>query len=156
MLNIITGKINSFKTTRLIKVFNSVDGAEGFASIKKMENDKVLFYELENLKLKSRRIFIINTDNYPNSFTNYESLGPYVFDLDYLKEVEAYINSIIDVKVNAIFLDEIGILEVNGKFFYHILKEMIESDIELYITVRSSLLEKVISKFCISNYRILE
>jgi len=156
MLHIITGKINSYKTTRMKEIFKQTQKGDGFVSIKTMKDHKVLYYELENLQSKTKQIHVVHTVNYPNHFTNYETLGPYAFDLDYLSEVEQYIEKLISNGIEPIFLDEIGILETNNKYFYPILKKIIDANIEAYITVRSSLVEKIIDVFDVTNYTIIE
>ena len=156
MINIITGKINSFKTTRIKELFEKDCCGQGFVSLKTMEEGKVLFYEFENLQAKTKQIGIINTANYPNHFTNYETLGPYAFDLDCLQEMTHHLEKWIEQKIEPIYLDEIGLLEVNKLFFYPILKRIVQEDIETYITVRSSLVEEVVEVFGLTNYTIMK
>lgn len=155
MINIITGKINSYKTTRIKKIFNEDKLGDGFISVKTMKDDKVLYYELEHLKTGVKKISIIHTRHYPNHFTNYDQIGPYVFDLDYLKEVEQAIEEMIEQKIEPLFLDEIGLLEVNKKYFYAILKKIKDSDLEAYITVRDSLLTSLIDVLKLKDYKII-
>lgn len=155
MINIITGKINSYKTTRIKKIYDEDKLGDGFISVKTMKEDKVLYYELEHLKTGLKRISIIHTKHYPNQFTKYDQVGPYVFDLDYLKEVEQQIEEMIKQRVEPIFLDEIGLLEMNKKYFYTILKKIVDSKLEAYITVRNTLVTSVIDVLKLKDYKII-
>jgi nucleoside-triphosphatase THEP1 len=156
MINIITGKINSYKTTKIKKIFDDQKKGDGFISIKTMKDNNVLYYEFERLQTKRKQIGIIHTLHYPNHFTHYEQLGPYVFDLDYLQEIKQVIDELIAQKIEPIFLDEIGLLEVNKLYFYPILKKIVESELDAYITVRDSLVEPMIDLLGIQNYTIIE
>lgn len=155
MINIITGKINSYKTTRIKKIYDEDKLGDGFISVKTMKEDKVLYYELEHLKTGAKRISIIHTGHYPNQFINYDQVGPYVFDLDYLKEVEQEIEEMIKKRVEPIYLDEIGLLEINKKYFYAILKKIVDSELEAYITVRNTLIASVIDVLKLKDYKII-
>jgi len=155
MINIITGNINSYKTTRIKNIFDEDKLGDGFVSVKTMKDDRVLYYELEHLQSSTKRIAIIHTAHYPNHFTSYDQIGPYVFDLDYLKEVEHMIEEMIIHNVEPIFLDEIGLLEVNKQYFYRILKKIVDSDLEAYITVRDSLVTSVIDIFELKDYKVI-
>ncbi|MGS0972274.1 MAG: nucleoside-triphosphatase [Candidatus Izemoplasmataceae bacterium] len=155
MINIITGKINSYKTTRIKKIYDEDKLGDGFISVKTMKEDKVLYYEFEHLKTGSKRISIIHTNHYPNQFTKYDQVGPYVFDLDYLKEVEQEIEQMIAQRVEPIFIDEIGLLEINKKYFYTILKKIVDSELEAYITVRNTLITSVIDVLKLKDYKII-
>ena len=55
-----------------------------------------------------------------------------------------------------IYLDEIGALELNGKCFYKILKKLIKVNCEIYISTRDENLNEIISKFCITDAKIMK
>jgi nucleoside-triphosphatase THEP1 len=138
------------------KLYDQFKKGDGYVSLKKMKKDRVLYYELMNLQTRKKQIFIINTDNHPNYFKEFETLGPYVFDLEYLKEVEDHIKQLIDYQIEPIYLDEIGILEAQEKFFSNSLKLLIDSGLDVYITVRESLVEKIIEVYNIKEYEIIK
>ncbi|MCK7487649.1 MAG: nucleoside-triphosphatase [Bacillus subtilis] len=62
----------------------------------------------------------------------------------------------IDYSIQPIYLDEIGVLELEGKCFATVLQEMVDSKLDLVLTVRRDLLERVVERFHIKEYTIVE
>lgn len=155
MIYIITGKINSYKTTRLKALYNTLNG-DGFASIKHMHRNKVLYYHIERLSDQSTSMFAIHKDHYPVMFEKVEQLGPYVFDKTVFEMVESVIEQCIKKQVSPLFIDEVGPLEIARKGFYKTLTQLLNSDSDVYFTCRTSLVESVVKTFNIETYVLLD
>ncbi len=155
MIHIVTGKINSNKTTKLLEMYQKNPVGDGFLSIKVMDNNKVLHYDLLELSTNISTTFIVHTKHDSTHFERSIPLGPYIFDLDQRDIVNNKIQTLLEERVEPIYLDEIGILEVRGLYFYDIVKELVESGLEVYITVRDSLVEDVLKTFDIKEYEII-
>jgi nucleoside-triphosphatase THEP1 len=58
--------------------------------------------------------------------------------------------------MKAIFLDEIGPLELAGKGFDGILQKMLKSRSNIYITVREDLIQDVVTRYDIKKYQLIK
>jgi nucleoside-triphosphatase THEP1 len=147
MVNIITGSINSGKTSRIIKLYETMGKGDGFVSVKNMYGNKVHSYEIMQLSNKEKQLFILREDYLTKDWCELYKLGPYSFSLSVFKHIEDTINRLIVSKVTPIYLDEVGRLELENKCFHRILVELLESQCELYITVRKEYLDRLIDKY---------
>lgn len=156
MIHIITGNINSFKTTRLKALYKTNQLGDGFVSIKQMKDNHVLYYQLERLKDQSLEMFIINTLYHRCPFRDFDQLGPYAFDKSVFKEVEQITADLIDHQVSPLYIDEIGLLELKHRGFYKTLSMMVDSGLDVYFTCRKSHLDDVLETFAITDYKIIK
>jgi nucleoside-triphosphatase THEP1 len=154
MVQIVTGKMNSFKTTKMIELFNQL-GGDGFVSVKKMVGSEVHSYHIMQLSTGESALFIGKENNIPEDFEIESQIGPYLVSKQTLLLIESKLRSMIKAKVEPIFLDEVGLLECNGLCFASILKELLTSNLELYLSIRSDLVDLVVDTFHINNYNII-
>jgi nucleoside-triphosphatase THEP1 len=156
MIHIVTGKINSGKTTTILELYNTIQKGDGIISVKRMQHDIVHGYDLLRLSDYSTRPFVMHERFFTGDKSNIAcQIGPYLFRQDILSDIEAMILLSIEHGISPIYLDEIGVLELQGQCFASILKTIVKQDVEAYITVREDLVEDVISTFKITNYHIL-
>ncbi len=155
MVKIVTGKINSLKTTKMIELYEKDHLGDGFVSIKKMDKDKVHSYSVRRLSTKEEKLLIIRDEYNDENNEVLTSIGPYQFLDSTIKYVEEEIKTMIKNEVSTIYLDEIGILELEDKAFAKILRLLIKSDLDLIISVRENLVKAIIKKFGIKQYVIL-
>ncbi|MCF7923960.1 MAG: hypothetical protein K9L64_02490 [Candidatus Izimaplasma sp.] len=155
MVKIVTGKINSYKTTKLKSIYNQKKIGDGFIAKKTMEGDLVYGYTLIRLSNDKEMPFVIRDIYYDGKKEIIYKLGPYLFYKDAFIYIENTVNEWINTKISPIYLDEISILELEGKGYYHALTNLLEINIDLYLVVRRDLLEKVIDKFNIKEYQII-
>ncbi len=156
MVRIVIGKINSFKTTKMIDLYETEKRGDGFVSVKRMLGDKVHSYDALRLSSKAENLFIIRDEF---NETNEEiacQIGPYQMLKDTLDSVEQAITGMIEKNIEPIYLDEIGLLELEGSGFSEILRKMIASGLDLVISVRTDLLQKIVKKYKIKEYAIIE
>ncbi|GMQ63403.1 nucleoside-triphosphatase [Vallitalea maricola] len=147
MVNVITGPINSGKTSKMIKLYERVQKGDGFVSIKNMERDKVHSYEIMQLSNRKKQLFVLREDYLTKDWCESCKMGPYSFSTPVLKHIEITIRELIKSRVTPIYLDEIGRLELQNKCFHKILAELLNSECDLYITVREDYLDDLINKY---------
>ncbi len=155
MVKIVTGKINSFKTTKIKKIFDEKQIGDGLIAEKIMRGNLVYGYKLIRLKDKFSMDFIIR-DIYDDSSKDIiYKLGPYHFYQEAFSFINKEIQRFIKEGVNPVFLDEISLLELNNMGYYQGLLELLKANIDLYLVVRRDLLERVLQKFKIEDYEII-
>lgn len=147
MIHIVTGKMNSGKSTTLGNIYRELKKGDGFISVKSMHYDKVYGYETMRLSNNESYPLVIREEFAHKNIKVVCQIGPYLFLEDTLQIVEDQIDQMIQNKVSPIFLDEIGQLELYDKCFDSIFRKMVESNLELYITVREDLVQNVIDKY---------
>ncbi|MFA5466478.1 MAG: nucleoside-triphosphatase [Candidatus Izemoplasmatales bacterium] len=155
MVKILTGKINSMKTQRMLDLYKRDHRGDGFISIKHMIKDKVHSYEAMRLSTGERLPFIIRDEFVYQEFPISCQIGPYLFNQATIDKVTEAISIMVNDKISPIYLDEIGLLELEGKCFDHILRKMVASKLDLVLSMRVSLVEAIINKYQIDEYEII-
>jgi nucleoside-triphosphatase THEP1 len=155
MIHIVTGKINSGKTTKITKIYDSLQKGDGFVSVKRMHYNKVHGYDLMHLKDKTTIPFIVHHEFCQDNKEIDCEIGPYLFYKETIDYIRSLVEQWIQNKVEPIYFDEIGMLELYGKGFYSVLKQCVELNIEVYITVREDLIQQVIKVFQMKEVEIL-
>jgi nucleoside-triphosphatase THEP1 len=156
MIKIVTGKINSFKTTRLLNLYRKDQLGGGFVAIKKMNNDLVFGYWLMNLQTEEMIPYIIRDIYHQNDKEIKYQIGPYRFYKDAFDYIDILIEDLLEKNLSPVYLDEISILELQGEGLYGVMEKLLLRRIDLVIVVRTDLLERVIEYFKISDYQIIE
>jgi len=155
MVKIVTGKINSFKTTKLLEHYELNHLGDGFIARKNMDGDIVQSYDLVRLSDKNTIPYIIR-DNYDNG--EYEiafQLGPYRFIKSALTFIETNVDNFIVKKVNPVYLDEISLLELDNLGYHQALIKLLNKNIDLVLVIREDLLEQVLEKYHIVDYVLI-
>ena len=153
MVYFVTGKMNDGKTTRLIDLYNQSGKGEGFALIKVMKDSKVHSYKARQLSTKEERQLILRDCWLREDFDEVCRIGPYCFSATSLQWVEATIKKAVSEGVQKIYLDEVGVLELRGQGYSELLTYLLQHEVDLYLTVREDLLDKVVSCFKITNHK---
>ena len=138
MINIVTGKRNSGKTTHLKNFYEKSQKGAGFLSIKIFDNQSQhIGYNLLNLKTKIEVPFIRQIQHIPEIWNEKYKFGTYSFSIDGFKFAESIINN---CQEEPIFIDEIGLLEISEKKgFFNLLINNIHKDI--YFSIRDIYIE---------------
>jgi nucleoside-triphosphatase THEP1 len=156
MLNIVTGRINSSKTTKITEIYNLTKKGDGFVSIKKMNNDLVHSYDVLRLATNERRRLVIRDIYSDDKEEVCCQIGPYLFSTKIVGYIEDTIRELITNKVSPLFLDEVGLLELENLCFHNIFTEMLDSGLDVFVTIRKDLLEKMIEKYKIKEYNLID
>lgn len=155
MVNIVTGSINSGKTSKLVRLYNDSQRGDGFVAIKNMKGNIVLGYDVMQLSNRQKQPLVRRKDNLTIDWQECCEIGPYSFSKNALDYVEKTLRQLVKEKASPIYLDEIGPLELNDLCFHNIFKELLEEDCELYVSVRQESLNVVVEKYQIREKRLI-
>lgn len=155
MINIVTGKINSGKTTKILEIYNQLKLGDGFVSVKNMDNDKVHSYDLLRLSTYEKIKFVFRKEYMPKDFKSSSVVGPYFFSKRAIEYVYEVLNYAIINNISPLFLDEIGLLELNNECFHDIFRFMLRSKLDIYFTVNDKNFDDVIKKYKITEYNVI-
>jgi len=156
MINIVTGRINSSKTTKIKEIYNTKKQGDGFISIKKMNGHLVHSYTALRLSTNDKSLLVIRDIYQEDNFSKCCQIGPYLFNDETVKNIERTFDHLIKEKVSPLFLDEIGLLELDDQCFHQAFKKLLNSQLEIYVTIRKDLLEKVLRKYEIREYNLID
>ncbi|MBK7567281.1 MAG: hypothetical protein IPI31_05585 [Bacteroidetes bacterium] len=141
---IVTGPINSGKTTRLTEWC-------------KNRND---VYGILTPKINGKRVFVdvATGDQFEMEALEHEenvlSIGKYIFSVSGFVRAKNILKNATNRKNGWIIIDEVGPLELKGEGFEVELKELLNSkddSFKVIIVVRESLVEEVVSYFGIAT-----
>lgn len=155
MVYIVTGKINSGKTTRLLSIYNERKAGDGFINKKIYINNKYAGQEIIRLSTGDSKIFSLKKAFLTDEWQEEYSYDVYSFSKEGMPFAEEIIKDIIDNDISPIFIDEIGPIELQGLGFYKVFKEILKTKKDIFVVVREGCLEKVISQFEIGLYEIV-
>ena len=155
MVKIVTGNINSGKTTRIHHIFKQNKQGDGFIQLKVMYKDQVHRYDCLFLKRNVKKTIAYHQTFYNHQFKTPLYYGPYVFNQELFDEMIKYVDQLIKEGITPIYLDEIGMLEINQQGYATILKKVLARNIELIIVCKETLINKVIETFEIEAYEII-
>lgn len=155
MLHIVTGKINSGKTTKLHNIYKESLIGDGFISKKNMDGSNVHSYDIVKLSTNESKLFVIHENFFNNNQEVACTIGPYHFLKDTLTYIEQEIKSMIKNNLKRIYLDEIGMLEMYDQCFHQIFKKLLESNLDIYVAIREDLIDKIMNKYRITEYKII-
>ncbi len=167
-ITIVTGNIDSGKTTFILSLYNELKRGSGFISKKRFvgEGKNISFtgYDLVNLNTGENVPLAYKTEFIPQGWDEVCRRGPYSFSGKGFKFGEEIIDRIcenievgfqIEIEEEPVFIDEIGPLEMNGLGFSKGLRKILKAGKTLYIVVRSQILNDVIREFEIVSPRIV-
>ncbi len=145
MITIITGEIDSGKTNYLKKLYEKDGKGDGILSLKHYEADRCIGYDLFHLKSGEQTAFIRLKTQLPENWEEQYDIGKFSFS----KEGFVFINKVLqNMETEPMYIDEIGPLEMlDKKGFYERLKELINQNIDLFITIRSTLIDALHDEF---------
>ena len=155
MVYLITGKMNQGKTTRTIEIASKIISSDGFVSLKTMNQGNVVKFDVMKLSTKESKLLAVTKPYYNKQFKVTQELGPYLFNDEVFNWVNSEILMMIDNHVKALFLDEVGKLEIDGYGFYQTIKQMLLADCDCYFTIRDHFIPMFIDQFKIKTYQIL-
>jgi nucleoside-triphosphatase THEP1 len=156
MITIVTGNINSGKTTKMIHLYEKDLRGGGIVSTKNMHGSLVHSYEAMNLINKENRPLMLHQQFADFPIDNKKMIGPYIINQATIKWIENVIIKLINEKMQPLYIDEIGMLELSGDGFHELLLIMLKSRLDIVMSIRSDLLNKVIEHYNIKDYKIIE
>ena len=157
MIKIITGPINSGKSSWLLNDYKLKTNADGFACVKVRKNNEHIGYELVHLKTGEKCQFIRKIDYIPENWNEVFRLGMhYSFNKEGFNLAQKITDEALKNGVDCFYIDEVAHLEIKGQGFADILKRVLESRIDLVLVVREALVEKICEAFHITSYELIK
>lgn len=153
---IITGEIDSGKTTRMRQHFLENSRGDGFICKKTYCDQLCTGYDLERLSDGLSLPFIRLKGEYKQEERTIYSTGKYIFLEASFHRVSELIKEMIESNTDPIYIDELGPLELNREGFYQSVKDIKKHDLSIVTCVRQSCLEGIIELFNLEQVRILE
>lgn len=152
MIRIVSGPINSGKSSFMRNDYTSRQGADGFVCVKVYAADQHIGYDLHRLNNGQRVPFIRKTDHCPTSWNEAARIGRmYSFCTEGFVFAAQIAEEALKAEATCFYLDEIGPLELGGQGFSPLLTRLLNSNINLVLAVREHLLDDVIKYFSIKN-----
>ena len=155
MVKIITGKIDSEKTTKLLSVYREKNEGDGFALPKLYSHNQIAGQRLVRLSTKENVVFSLKKSFLPEHWNEAYSYDDYSFSIEGRAFFERGMEHMLLTGASPIFLDEIGPLELEGKGFASALRKLLTMQVDLIIVVRDSCFEDVIRQFHITDYTLV-
>ncbi|MCR3956255.1 MAG: hypothetical protein NUK57_08135 [Gudongella sp.] len=156
-IHIITGGWDDGKTTRLTEHFNKMEEgrADGFASVKVYDKQTGEFigYSLRRLSTGEQHPLAIMKKVYKEESVDTLIFDRFVFLNETFRFAEKMLEDFIhDKTINAIFLDEIGPIELMGLGFHTILEKLLASSKDVYMAINECNLHDVTIKYNIEDF----
>lgn len=155
MITIVSGPIDSGKTSLLAKHFAEQGRGDGYLSEKFYKNNQVQGYVARRLSTQATLPWLIRDDDDLKPLINEARIGPFKANLETLWAMEKAYEAMIKKGVSPMYLDEIGEWELSGQGFDAIFRKMVLSKCDLVVAVRKELLTKVIERYGLKDYCIL-
>ncbi len=156
MVYIICGGIDKGKTQKMISFYRRMKQGDGFVC-RKIFDDQSDFigYEILRLGTGEKMTLAYRSRHVPPAWDESCRCGPYHFSGNAFAFAESIVDDIVARKIEPVFIDEIGPLELSGKGFNHLLERVLETGKDVYITVRDRFVQGVIEKFKIQDFRMI-
>ena len=152
LLHVVTGKIRTGKSTRLLERFS---GNADVCGVLQIEEDGDRYF----IELPSLRKIKMETDG--NSDDDFFQLGNFKFSVKAFERANKILDNCISSNCKTIVIDEFGKLELQRKGFYEFVKKIIDLkksgklNRKIIIVVRDYLLDDFILMFGIKRDKIL-
>ena len=146
-INIISGKIDCGKTTKLLQMYTKINLGDGFALKKNYIKGEYVGQQVVRLSTGESKDFSFREGFAPKEIDLVYAYKNYSFTKEGLCFAEKIIMELIENNVEPIFMDEIGPLELQEKGFYKIFLLLLQTEKEIFVVIRDSCLENAIQKF---------
>lgn len=150
-INIVTGGVNTGKTTRLLTIYNKIGRGDGFINKKIYEAGQYKGQKIVRLSTGESEIFSLKKPFLPVQWDEEYSNITYSFSRRGFDLANRIVEDIIKNNTEPVFIDEIGPLELQEKGFYQLFRDILVLNKEIYVSVRDTCLEGVIDKFRLEN-----
>ncbi|HNX77207.1 MAG TPA: nucleoside-triphosphatase [Candidatus Rifleibacterium sp.] len=156
MIYILTGPINSGKTSWILKDFQSHPEADGFACKKVFTGGEHIGYDLVHLPTGMACPFIRVAGHLPPGWEEVALLNErFSFSAAGLLFARHITQNAILNSASRFYIDEIGPLELSGRGFNHLLTALLGAEIDLVIAIRDSKLPEILAAFKITSYELI-
>lgn len=157
MVTFVVGGRDGGKTSRFKELFRRVDGAAGFISAKVLDGGKRSGYDIVDL-ITAKRTPLARTKNapLPKGWISYRDHGIFRFSEAGFLAAAKIIDKAIAKGASALFIDELGKLEIGGEGLSAVIEKARDSGIDLYLAIRDINVEKAVAVFGFREYETIE
>jgi len=151
---IISGTQGEGKTTHLKEVVRLLQekrrSIAGFVAEGSWENNKRTAFTLVNIKSGESIPLCGSTAK-----DGWMKEGRFYFNRDAIAMGEKWLGESISSRSDFVVIDEIGIFELNNKIWHTAFQKLLkQSNCNLIITARNSIIEKIIQKYALENIEV--
>ena len=151
---VISGAQGEGKTTLLKKVLGLLQkngkSIAGFVAEGTWENDKRTAFTLVNIQ-SGESVLLCTTV----AKDNWVKEGRFYFNREAIVLGEKWLEGSNTFQTNVVVIDEIGIFELNNKIWHPAFQKVLnQSNCQLIITVRKSIVENIIQKYTLENVEV--
>lgn len=154
MLYIITGEINSGKSTHLKNIYNKMNQGDGFYNRRILTGATWIGQEIIQLSTGISRPFSCHLDYLPKHWDGQYTYRDYSFSRSGLSFCKDIINAMLPTPYPG-YIDEIGPLELDEKGLYQDFQRLLHTKKDIYVVIRNRCLSDVLLKFDIKDYKII-
>lgn len=156
MIYIVTGSINSGKTTKLLSIYKELKTGDGFILPKVYIQGNYAGQQIIRLSTGVNKPFSFKKEYVPVCWNEKHCYDVYSFSQEGFDFAYSIAQDIIHSYISPVFIDEIGPLELQEKGFFQLLSQLLIGNDTIYISVRETHLERIVEKFHIKDYRIIK
>lgn len=156
MINIICGETNQGKTGKLEAIYAEEKEGDGFVAQKIFKDSMFCGYELIRLSTGESITQALIENLFPEKETPLYKQGSFFFFKESFVFADSIIEEVIRNKIDPVFIDEIGPLELRGKGYHESLKKIFKEDRTIYITVRNKLVNDLIDFYSFKDYSLIK
>lgn len=157
MIKIISADINAGKTTWLRENFARENKGDGFLSIKTFVEDVHSGYDLLHLRTGNRQPFIRKVTHLEKNWQEAFCLASFFsFHKKGFPFAEEIAREALRERVAPFYFDEVGPLELKGKGFAPLFKQLIDAKVDLIVAIRFFLVDEVKKTFEINDAEIVK
>lgn len=155
MVRIVTGSIHSGKSQRLLQLYDAEKKGDGFVAVKRIIEGKVAGYDAMRLKTREQFPLVIKEDYLEEPFVTECQIGPYCFSRLAMETIFDVFDELIKQRVEPLYFDEIGLLELEGKGFDLLVRKLLSSGLSLVLVIRRDFLDGFLKRYQVKEFLIV-
>ena len=156
MVHLITGAVHQGKSTYLLHLYRSLQLGDGFYNRPVFREGRLAGQEIVHLATGASRPFSFRDGFIPQDWDEECRYHVYSFSGAGLKFGREIITRACQNRIEPLFVDEIGPLELAGKGFYGLVTDLLPKRIDLYLVVRLGCLDEIVTHFGITEYIVID
>jgi len=148
MIFLVTGGINTGKTSYMDSLYGKIGEGDGFICPKVFEKSGFLRYDIRRLSSGKTKPFACSVEAIPENWNEKCRFGKYSFSSEGLEFAGQIVDELIEKKIEPFLIDEVGPLEIEDHAgLYSLVKKVVDSGLSGFIAVRKPMVTKFIDTF---------
>lgn len=154
MIVIITGPVNSGKTTKMAAIYRETGMGDGFILPKVFIGGRYAGQNIMQLSTGIAKPFSLAEKRFSRDREAFQYRN-YSFCTEGQQFAENIVQKAISAHASPVFLDEVGPVELKRQGFYKLLQNLLENNADLFLSVRGECLKDIVKCFHIKQYRLV-